>query len=223
MGNDILPGHQYIDGQFISGPSLTDHVGESTIKPTFYSSKTAKDPVVLTDQLLIRDTVADAYRTVSLATLQGLMVGPGGVIQTSYAEYTANSNLTAVIPPDDTIPQNTEGTEILAATITPRFSSSRVLVQFQGYGAMSVAPFQFIVALFRDAVVNALAAGFSTNDGIVAGMSNAIICYQDSPSSTSAITYRIRIGPQGAGTLRMNGTPSGRFFGGTSRSTLVVQ
>src|SRR4029077_15126340 len=98
MGNDILPGHQYIDGQFISGPSLTDHVGEATIKPTFYSSKTAKDPVVLTDQLLIRDTVADAYRTVSLATLQGLMVGPGGVIQTSYAEYTANSNLSAVIP-----------------------------------------------------------------------------------------------------------------------------
>src|SRR4029077_4212584 len=188
MGNDILPGHQYIDGQFISGPSLTDHVGESTIKPTFYSSKTAKDPVVLTDQLLIRDTVADAYRTVSLATLQGLMVGPGGVIQTSYAEYTANSNLSAVIPIDDTIPQNTEGTEILAAAITPKFSSSRILVTFAGQWATSIVV-TMIAALFRDASASALAARVETEEtnNFMRGVE---LTYMDSPSTTSAITYR---------------------------------
>jgi hypothetical protein len=55
MGTDILPGHQYTDGEFINGPSLTEHVSEATIKPTFYSSRAAKDPVVLTDEFLVRD------------------------------------------------------------------------------------------------------------------------------------------------------------------------
>ena len=39
---------------------------------------------------------------------------PGSIIQTAYAEYPANANLTVVIPSDDTIPQWTEGTEILS-------------------------------------------------------------------------------------------------------------
>jgi len=223
VGTDILPGHSYVDGEFVSGPSLTDHVGEATIKSSFYSSKSAKDPVVLTDELLVRDTVADAYRKVSLATLQGLMVGPGGVVQTSYAEYTANSNITTVIPPDDTIPQNTEGTEILAAAITPKFSTSRILVQFQGWGSMSVGPLQFIASLFRDAAANALSAAYSTNDAVAGGIAGAVIVYQDSPSSTSLLTYRVRVGLQSAGTLRLNGTSTARFFGGIAKSTLILQ
>jgi hypothetical protein len=223
MGNDINPGHTYVDGEMVSGPSLTDHVGEATIKPTFYSSRTIKNPVVLTDEILIRDTVADAYRKVSLATLQGLMVGPGGVIQTSYAEYLANTDLTTVIPVDDTIPQNTEGTEILTATITPKFSTSRILVQFQGYGSVNTPSMHFIAGLFRDAAADALAAVFSSYMHIAATIGVAALVYSDSPSTTSAITYRIRVGPQSAATIRMNGTIVSRYFGGVGRSTLVVQ
>jgi hypothetical protein len=221
MGQDILPGHVYIDGQFISGPSLTDHVGEATIKPTFYSSKTAKDPVVLTDELLIRDTVADSYRKVSLAALQGLMVGPGGVIQTSYAEYTANSNLTAIIPLDDTIPQNTEGTEILAVTITPKFTTSRVLASFAGEASISVSGWA-CSALFRDAAASALASNANFVDTGNGGV-NTHFAYLDSPASTAAITYRIRVGPDRAATMRMNGGAAVRYFGGTIKATLILQ
>jgi hypothetical protein len=143
MGTDLLPGHTYTDGEFVNGPSLTEHVSEATIKPTFYSARSVKDPVVGTDEFLVRDTVADQYRKVTLTTLLKLMVGAGSVIQTSYAEYTANSNLTAVIPVDDTIPQNTEGTEILTATITPKFATSLILVRFDGVGSThSQLPFQ---------------------------------------------------------------------------------
>lgn len=221
MGADILPGHTYTDGQFINGPSLTDHVGEATIKATFYSSKTAKDPAVLTDEFLVRDTVADAYRKVTLATLQGLIVGPGGAIQTSYAEYSANSNLTTIIPIDDTIPQNTEGTEILTSAITPKFSSSKILVRFaaQVSGASVVS---IVAALFRDAAASALASNFVTQDA--ANFARPLsLTYLDSPSTTSGLTYRIRVGPGSAGTIRLNGSTLQRFLGGTIRATLTLQ
>jgi hypothetical protein len=221
MGSDINPGHVYVDGEFVNGPSLTDHVGEATIKPTFYSSRTAKDPVVLTDEFLIRDTVADSYRKVSLATLQGLMVGPGGVIQTSYGEYTANSNLTATIPVDDTIPQNTEGTEILAVTISPKFSTSAILVRFVGPFSMSTAGNVGIAAIFRDSVANALAATLEQADAI-GYRRHLFIEKRDTPSTTSAITYRVRVGPS-TGTMRLNGSTSARDFGGVSVATLIVQ
>ena len=47
----------------------------------------------------------------------------GSIINSAYGEYTANADLTATIPADDTIPQNTEGTEIVTATITPTSAS----------------------------------------------------------------------------------------------------
>ena len=82
MGTDLLPGHSYTDGEFVNRALLTEHVSEATIKPTFYSARSAKDPAVLTDELLVRDTVADQYRKVTLTTLLKLMVGAGSIIQT---------------------------------------------------------------------------------------------------------------------------------------------
>ena len=221
MGNDILPGHVYTDGEFINGPSLTEHVGEATIKPSFYSARSAKDPAVLTDEFLVRDTVADAYRKVTLATLLKLMVGAGSVIQTSYGEYTANSNLTALIPNDDTIPQNTEGTEIVTASITPKFSSSLILVRFVGPFTMNVQGVG-MAALFRDAAAGALAATVEHVESAIQPRRHLVLEKQDSPSSTSAITYRIRVGPN-TGTMRMNGSSLTREFGGVSAATLTLQ
>ena len=43
--------------------------------------------------------------------------------------------------------------------------------------------------------------------------------YLDSPSTTSALTYRVRVGPDRAATIRFNGSATARFFGGVSRTT----
>ena len=76
-------------------------------------------------------------------------VPAGSVVQVAYGEYTANVNLTTVIPYDDTVPQNTEGTEILSVSITPRFVNSKVLVSYRGLASGNVA-------------INAAAALFGT-------------------------------------------------------------
>jgi hypothetical protein len=39
----------------------------------------------------------------------------------------------------------------------------------------------------------------------------------------SSTTYKVRIEPETAGTLRMNGINTGRFFGGVARSTLILE
>jgi hypothetical protein len=110
--------------------------------------------------------------------------------------------LTAVIPLDDTIPQNTEGTEIVTASITPVFAASRILVRFQGFCSTTV-PANSVGALFRDAAASALAAS-AVSIGVVGALFILSFEYLDSPSSTSALTYRVRVGPDRAATIRFN-------------------
>ena len=164
-----------------------------------------------------------AFFQETLQQIHDLILYPGSVVQTAYAEYTANSNITAVIPQDDTIPQNTEGTEIINLSITPRFATSLVLARFQGFVSIgATAPGGVSAALFRDSTVNALVA---TNAHIDSQNARRLIAfeYQDSPATTSAIAYKIRVGPD-AGTARFNGTVTiGRMFGGAARATLVLQ
>ena len=164
-----------------------------------------------------------AFFQETLQQIHDLILYPGSVVQTAYAEYTANSNLTAVIPQDDTIPQNTEGTEIINLSITPRFATSLVLARFQGFASIGgSAPGGITAALFSDSNANALAATNVHIDQVNARRHIAFE-YQASPATTSAVAYKIRVGPD-AGTVRFNGTVTvGRMFGGAARATLVLQ
>lgn len=140
----------------------------------------------------------------------------GSVINSTYAEYTTNANLSAAIPQDDTIPQNTEGTQILSASITPSSTSNKVRVRFQAYGA-SAAANTIIAAAFRGSVANAIQAVASTT---AAANFFAPVGFEveDSPATTSATTYTIRVG-----VAYLNGSNTSRNFGGASRATLVLE
>lgn len=220
MGNYLTAGHTFNDGDTITGPSLTEHVAEATFKTTSVTAQTLKTPAALTDQLLV--VASGAFFQETLQQIHDLILYPGSVIQTAYGEYVANSNLSAVIPNDDTIPQNTEGTEIINLSITPRFATSLIMVRFQTFGTLGgSAPGNIAAALFRDSTVNALAA-----TGALVETTNArrplVLEYQDSPATTSSVAYKIRVGPD-AGTARLNGNSTTRHYGGAARATLVLQ
>jgi len=151
-----------------------------------------------------------------------VVVPPGSVIQTVNATpYTTNTNLTAIIPSDDTIPQISEGTEILSATITPRFVDSIIHLHFDGFGSRD-ATGHWGTALFRNPVTDCLKATMSYSS--LAGVMVASgIDWIDSPATLSATTYTIRVGPGTAGTIRMNGAASARYFGGKAACTLVAE
>jgi hypothetical protein len=221
MGTYLTAGHVFTDiapGNALNGANLNEHVNNAIFEPTSISSQALKNPALLTDEILINDGV---LKKITIQQIYALLIQPGTVVQTTYSEYVANTNLTTIIPPDDTIPQNTEGTEILTATITPRFATSTILVKFDGQASASVVV-GIGAALFRDAGVNALAARNETSD--IANYQRGLsIVYMDSPATTSATTYRIRVGPSAAATVRLNGNTVSRFFGGASRATLVLQ
>lgn len=152
-------------------------------------------------------------------TVPAAMVGT--VIDRAYAEYTASSDLTAQIAEDDTIPQNTEGTEILTASITPKSVTNRVRVRFQGYGGTSGSS-EIVAALFKDSGADALCAAISVPVGS-SGYSPILLDFEHVPATTSQVTYKVRVGPSSAVTARLNGLHNARRFGGASRATLILE
>ncbi len=140
----------------------------------------------------------------------------------AYNEYLTSTDVTTVLPYDDTIPQSGEGVEIMTASITPKTVASRVRITFNGIVGTSGGGTIFsVVALFQDSVANALDA--------VAALTSASNCmtlsliFEHSPATVSSVTYKIRVGPGSAGTMRVNGEYNARKFGGSARSTLVVE
>ena len=218
MGDYLSPGHTYVDGSTVTGLNLTEHVAEAALKTTAITTQTLRTPAALTDQILV--VASDVLYQETLQQIHDLILYPGSIVQTVYGEYTANTNLTNPIPWDDTIPQNTEGTEIISLPITPRFATSKILLTASGKGALTVVG-AMIVAVFRDAIVDAI-AGDQADSPVATWLFPFSFNYQDSPATTSAITYKFRVGPS-SGTMRLNGYTTGGVLGGAMRTTLIAQ
>lgn len=74
-------------------------------------------------------TNASVASAAAAAALAGNVKLPGDTVQVAYAETAANTVLSTVIPADNTIPQVTEGTQVLSASITPTSASNFLLVE----------------------------------------------------------------------------------------------
>jgi hypothetical protein len=128
-----------------------------------------------------------------------------------------------VIPYDDTIPQVTEGTQILTLTVTPMTDTieieTGVSISFgvnDGRGA---------VAIFKDGAANAIAASpaFIANSYLVGA---PVMCVKRVSSLTpgTSTTITVRVGPgSGTGTLYINGNTAARKYGGVGVSWLKVR
>lgn len=126
---------------------------------------------------------------------------------------------TPTIPADDTIPQNTEGTEVLTVTITPKFSTSNLLITFSSIFSIS-ATGSATIALFQDSMANALAA--KCYDLSAAGMCGHFMHVMTS-GTTSSTTFKIRAGPA-ANSLYCNGPDGGgQIMGGVCNTLLTVE
>lgn len=172
----------------------------------------------ITSELPVVGVVVDAAAAVFLATptaanFRAAVTGDSGtVIQTVEATpVTAYSNTAASIPIDDTIPQITEGTELITVTITPQDATSRLEIECNIASMATSGSTATVLALFQDAIADAIAvATTETTTGIQKSLS---LRHEMLAGTTAAITFSVRIGPAG-GTLYLNGTSTGRKFGG---------
>ena len=141
----------------------------------------------------------------------------GDVVQTVATTLSAVATGTTTIPLDDTIPQNTEGTQFITAAITP--SSAINLLEIHHHGLYSSsAPLHVTSALFQDSVANALhamAINIATN---AADIHNWI--YRMLAATVAQTTFKVRAGTATAGTTTFNGRGGVRSFGGVCNSYL---
>lgn len=166
--------------------------------------------------------IATLLDDTTAAQARGTLGLTNTVVNRAYAEYTTNADLSAIIPLDDTIPQNTEGTQILSVTITPKSTASRIRVRFQAQFIAAGGGVGAIAALFWNTNVGAVRSGYNTNSG--AGFSSSLAFeFEHVPGSTSVQTYAVRVGSQSATVIRLNGSGAGRLLGGTLAATLVVE
>jgi len=158
-----------------------------------------------------------------------LPVANGGTGVTASKQLVQNLNFitgavatgTTVIPLDDTIPQITEGDQYMTLAITPTSITSTLEITVSVIVSNSAGNF-WTTALFRDAVANALAVATEYGSTATGSICNTF-SYVFVPASLSAITFRVRIGSNLAGTTTFNGRSGTRDFGGTLASSITIK
>lgn len=160
----------------------------------------------------------------NLANCIGAPVSAGGTVQVVEATpVVAVTTCPTVIPLDNSIPQKTEGDEVITVTITPTNASNRLRIEFDASQVGLSAGVYPCCALFQDATANALAAGsgFPVSGGT--NGSQLRLSYEMAAGTTSATTFKIRVGPSSAASVHVNGDSGGtRMFGGVASARLRV-
>jgi hypothetical protein len=122
------------------------------------------------------------------------------------------------IPDDNTVPINSEGTQILFITYSALVANSTLIIQvFVNVSCNSAL--NIILALHRSGISGAIAVGY-VNTG--AGVGNGAIIARYIPPNTSSGSYSVRCGTASA-TAYMNAAADGNVrFNGTLTSRMVI-
>lgn len=146
--------------------------------------------------------------------------GTNAIQQVQATQYSDVATGTTLIPTDNTIPQNTEGTEFMTQAITPKSASNLLIIEGVAMLNSNIANW-YSLALFQDTTANALAA-FTSYQTTGTGALTVPFKYKMTAGTTSATTFKIRAGSSSAGTLTFNGASGGRLFGAIPKSYIQV-
>lgn len=143
------------------------------------------------------------------------------VLQTVYTELTTSGTGSGNIPFDGTIPQNTEGNEILTLAITPKKSDSKLLIMAQTtLGEVTNTGDSMCAAIFRDSVADAKAIATTLFDENIFPRTLNILHQEDS-TSTATTTFKLRVGIE-TGAVRWNGAGNTQYYGAANKTTLKI-
>jgi hypothetical protein len=150
---------------------------------------------------------------------QQLPLGPAVQMVSTLTSAVATG--TTQIPLDDTIPQNTEGDQYMTVAITPKYSTSILVVQIVVFCSVTGTNANAIAALFQDSTANSLAVGMNYQ-GTATAPTPIVFQHTMTSGTTSTTTFKLRAGPGGAQTLTFNGQTGSRLFGTTPKSSMIV-
>jgi len=148
-------------------------------------------------------------------------VAAGVVVQVVGTVYNGMSSGSGVIPQDDTIPQISEGTEVMTQTITPKASTNQLVIHSEIYMGSS-GNFAKLGAIFQDANANALAAKY-IYQGNWTDPTTMTLVHIMTAGTTSPTTFRVRVGSSGGpSTFTFNGALGNRTMGTASKSSIMI-
>lgn len=148
-------------------------------------------------------------------------VAAGAVVQVVNFQTGAYASGTTIMPGDDTIPQNTEGTEFMSLAITPKSSTNKLRITVTCIGAPSVV-LQLNHALFQDSTADAIAGAMQTPQTTNV-FSTVTFSHFMTAGTTSSTTFKVRVGPGTTGTYYFNGTGGSRRLGGVLASSITIE
>lgn len=163
-----------------------------------------------------------ALGTPSSGNLANCTGYPVAIVQVVEATpVTAVVTCNVAIPVDDTIPQSGEGVEVITVSITPTSATNRLRIEFNCAAIGGTSSTIAIAALFQDATAGALAVSTAALPNSEA-QGGPVLIYEMAAGTTSATTFKIRIGA--SVTVYVNGEGSGgnRRYGGVSSARLRV-
>ena len=225
MSRTQVKGHQIADGTIESADIASGSIRQGELSAQAVSSQSTIASVDTTnDFLLIFDSDSNSLKKVAPTNL-GIGSGGGGSGTDTAALQIIDSKgngaaqtMTATISPDDTIPQITEGTQVLSASITPLSADSSLVVMAHVQCANS-SNNVITAALFKDSGSDAIATAMSAPG---TGASTMIsLMHVESSANTTAREYKVRIGPSG-GTLTFQGDGGNNKLGGTLASRITI-
>ncbi len=147
------------------------------------------------------------------------------LMQTVWGELTTLFSTDFNIPFDDTIPQSTEGQEVMSVAITPKYSGSYLYVEGAGFITANSASHGTAVTLIKAGVTDAIAA--TEIDIVNAGFIQPfIVKARILAGDNSPQTFSMRAGHSnvsGAVIVDIGGGSSARRFGGAGLTTLTIE
>lgn len=169
-------------------------------------------------------TATANYTTVSgsdASNLLGDWYNAGMIIGSAYGSTSVLSSTNTIIPIDNSIPQNSEGTEIMSVAYTPKKIGSTMHVLI----VASIIPSAggvATVALFVDSASDALTCTSYNNSAASATSGPLIAKYATTTADLSSRTYKVRYGCASAAYPIYLNQGYDRTLGGIMRSSIAV-
>jgi len=168
-------------------------------------------------------TVGGSAVLTTASTIAASALPAGSVLQVQHAVLTTFYSNSTNIPIDDSLPQITEGGEILTLSITPKSATSKLLIDCCFSVTTSDGTTIAGIFLFKNSDVDALAGAWSRTVASNNPMSPLSFKHYMTSGTTSAITFRVRGGGIGqAPVFQINGGSGTRYLGGALASTITI-
>jgi hypothetical protein len=215
---------------WVSGETVTPTKLNSTAAPTVVVADNEVTTAKILDANVTNAKLASGIDASKITTgtlpiariadgaVNNAKVADGAIVQVVQYSLAAHAGVTTVIPYDDTVPQSTEGHEMLVQSITPQSSTNKILARASVFLNPNSAS-THTLALFRGTTCIFATAQSQTGQNYQATVSFEFL---DSPATTSATTYSVRVGPSASAVYYFNGDSAGRKFGTTPKSTLTL-